>query len=67
MKIDIIVTKDKYEYYQATVLFDERIKSCLSRSFMYSIVDLGNMLSKIFGLNILSPEHELTIKLSHEK
>lgn len=66
MKIEIEVIKKDLEYYQATVLFDERIKSCFSLSFMYTIVDIGDKLHTILGLDILSTDHELTIKLKHE-
>jgi hypothetical protein len=66
MKIDIQVVKNDLDYYQATALFDERIKSCMALSFMYTIVDIGDKLHNILGIDILSDEHELTITLKHE-
>lgn len=66
MKIEIKVVKNYSDYYQAIALFDERIKSCMSLSFMYTIVDIGDKLHHILGMDILSNEHELTIKLKHE-
>jgi hypothetical protein len=66
MKIDIQVVKNDLDYYQATALFDEKIKSYFSLSFMSTIIDIGNKLHDNLGMDILSDEHELTINLKHE-
>ena len=68
MKIDINVDRLKDGTFRAEFIFNngEVINSSASLSFFYSLVDLGDRMSKIFAIDILSTDHELTIKLIHE-
>jgi hypothetical protein len=66
MKIDISVKKSENGYFATSDFDGNRICSGPAMSFLMSIVLFGDNAHAILDIDILSPDHELTIKLSHE-
>jgi hypothetical protein len=65
MKILIEVKRISQNFYEAGCELSEygNMRSMPSQSFFYSLVDLGERCHQFFNVDILDPEHELTIKL----
>jgi hypothetical protein len=66
MKIEINVHRINLDqFYQARYkpLKGREICSCLTKSFAFTLVDIGDKIADEFKIDILSDEHELTIKL----
>jgi hypothetical protein len=67
MKIDINVHKIS-DGFQASFDTPEMvIKSMYCSSFTFAILEIGDEISSILNIDILSTDNELTIKLIHEK
>ncbi len=66
MKIDVSVKKSQNGYFATCDFDNNRICSGPAISFLMSIVLFGDIAHDILDIDILSPDHELTIKLKHE-
>lgn len=66
MKIDIYVRKIADDFQASFETSEMVIKSMSCSSFTFAILEIGDEISSILNMDILSPDHDLTIKLIHE-